>query len=195
MLQQLSLRGQHGIAADLLDRMTYDGDTSMTSQIEAYLKGDKSAIDALHPHTVALKDGARARLSTAEQRVGTAFDPGDASFANNYRMQFPDGSEVPVLGHDAYGGKTNRFGSGEFSGSELEKKLAALADSHSIGGDTELARKTYLNELTKVVYGKKGFYRASGVDPFWRRPVCSDEGVDTPLCRWDRQPVRDRHWL
>src|SRR5277367_3837435 len=56
MLQQLSLRGQHGIAADLLDRMTYDGDTSMTSQIEAYLKGDKSAIDALHPHTVALRN-------------------------------------------------------------------------------------------------------------------------------------------
>src|SRR5271163_2674809 len=109
MLQQLALRGQHGVAADLLDRMTYDGDTGMTSKIEAYLNGDKSAIDALHPHTVALKDGARARLSTAEQRVGTAFDPGDASFANNYRMQFPDGSEVPVLGHDAYGGKTNRF--------------------------------------------------------------------------------------
>ena len=153
MLQQLSLRGQHGIAADLLDRMTYDGDTSMTSQIEAYLKGDKSAIDALHPHTVALKDGARARLSTAEQRIGTAFDDGDPTFANNYRMQFPDGSEVPVLGHDAYGGKVNRFGRGEFTGNELEKRLAVLAEAHSTNGDTELARKAYLDESTKTVYG------------------------------------------
>jgi hypothetical protein len=165
MLQQLALRGQHGVAADLLDRMTYDGDTGMTSKIEAYLKGDTSAIEALHPSSVALKNGSRAKLSTAEQRVGTAFDPGNSAFDQNYRMQFPDGSEVPVLGHDAYGGTVNRFGEGEFSGSELEKRLAALADAHNTNGDTELARKMYLDELTKTVYGKNSFYRASGVDP------------------------------
>src|SRR5271155_2291252 len=153
MLQQLALRGQHGVAADLLDRMTYDGDTGMTSKIEAYLNGDKSAIEAAHPYTVGLKDGSRAKLSTAQQRIGTAFDPGNSAFDSNYRMQFPDGSEVPVLGHDAYGGKVNRFGRGEFTGNELEKRLAVLAEAHSTNGDTELARKAYLDESTKTVYG------------------------------------------
>lgn len=165
MLQQLLLRGQHGIAGDLLDRMTYDGDTKMTAQVEDYLKGNTGAIEATQSHTVALKDGSKAKLSTAEQRIGTAFDDGAATFDQNYRMQFPDGSEVPVLGHQAYGGKVNRYGGGQFSGSELEKRVAGLASAHQTHGDTKQARKMYMDELSKTFYGKSSFYRAAGVDP------------------------------
>jgi hypothetical protein len=49
------------------------------------------------------------------------FDPTHPLAAKNFSIAMPDGSFVPVLGHEAFGGKVNRFGMGEFSANDTRR--------------------------------------------------------------------------
>ena len=116
MLQQLAMKGYHGAAADILDRVKYDGDPLMTRQLEDYLSGDRGAIS----NSITLRDAMNGKavqgMASPEGRAGTVFDPGAGQAAENYIMRMPDGTEVPVLGHNAYGGKVNRYGTRSLPG-------------------------------------------------------------------------------
>jgi hypothetical protein len=166
--QQLVGRGQHAIAAELLDRLNYDGDPAMTKQLQSYMNGDKSAITQTVSMSDAMGGGSMKNLSV-ESRAGTFFDPGYAAASENSLWQMPDGSMVPVLGHDAYGGNINRFGTGEFSASEHEKELFKLTQMHEKGTHTPAAlaaqQAEYEKSLKQYLHGKSSLYRADAVDP------------------------------
>lgn len=139
MLQQLAMKGYHGAAGDILDRVKYDGDPLMTRQLENYLSGDRSSIN----RTITMRDAMNGKrvvnMSEAAGREGTVFDPGAENAAENYVMRLPDGTEVPVLGHNAYGGKVNRYGAGQFSASEHENALFDLMRTYDKGMPTKQA--------------------------------------------------------
>lgn len=168
MLQQLAIKGYHGAAADILDRLKYDGDPLMTAQLESYLSGKQGAIKRSLTLYEALGGGALRQMSAPEGRAGTVFDPGSAEAAENYVLKLPGGMEVPVLGHNAYGGKVNRYGAGQFSPSEHEQALIDLMRLYEErtpdARRAEAARDAYLGSLKKFVYGKKSYLRADAVD-------------------------------
>ena len=167
MLQQLSMKGYHGAVADIRDTLEYDGDPLMTAQVESYLRGDKSAIKANYTLDQVLGGKSARRMNTAEGRAGTFFDPGAAEAAGNYMMTLPDGTQVPVLGHEAYGGKVNRYGTGEFSPSAHEKALLNLMSEYEgevKPGRAASAREAYISSLKPFVYGKEGYLRADALD-------------------------------
>jgi hypothetical protein len=168
MLQQLAIKGHHGAVTDILDRLKYDGDPGMTSKLERYLAGNKDAIGQSMTLDEATGGSALRQMSTPEGRAGTVFDPGSAKAAENYVLKLPDGTEVPVLGHNAYGGKVNRYGAAQFSPSEHEQALIDLMRLHQEGSPNarraEAARDAYLGSLKKFVYGKKSYLRADATD-------------------------------
>ncbi|MGD0905147.1 MAG: hypothetical protein ABR924_19820, partial [Terracidiphilus sp.] len=167
-VQQMVNRGQHGVAAELLDRLKYDGDPAQTRQLQKYMGGDKDAITQTMSMSDAMGGRELKNLSTAEERAGTIFDPGFAQADKNILMQMPDGSTVPVLGHEAYGGKVNRFGSGEFSASEHEQELFRLVKMHEKDEPASAIaaqQAEYLNSLKQFLHGKDSFYRSGPVDP------------------------------
>lgn len=170
MLTQLTARGYHGAAGDILDRLHYpDGDPQMTRQLEKYLKGDTNAIQRSVDYTQALKNGELPDLSSAEGRLGTVFDTGRSEFDENFLVKFPDGTEVPRLGHKAHGGKVNRYGTGGFSASESEKAFRKLTGLYAEGSPSaeasEAARAAYIDTLKPFLVGKDSFYRADALDP------------------------------
>lgn len=166
--QQLVNRGQHGIASELLDRLKYDGDPNMTQGLQNYFNGDKSAISRTMDLDEALDGRRLKKLSSAEERSNTIFDPGFAAADENMLLKMPDGTTVPVLGHNAYGGKVNRYGTGQFSASDHENELFKLINMHHEGvGERSIARQTeeYENSLKKFLHGKESLYRSGPVDP------------------------------
>jgi len=94
--------------------------------------------------------GSLRNMGTAKGRAGSFFDPGFSQADQNYLMRFGDGSTVPVLGHEAYGGKVNRYGTGEFSSSDHEKALMSLMEIYNTdtpnGKEVELAKTAYLDQ-------------------------------------------------
>lgn len=167
-VQQLVNRGQHGVASDLLDRLKYDGDPNMTKELQSYFNGDKTAISRSMPMDEALGGRTLTYINTAEQRANTIFDPGLDKAKDNFMMNMPDGSSVPVLGHEAYGGKVNRFGTGEFSASEHERALQNLIRLHQEGAEAPriaTQQAEYEQSLKKFLHGKDSLYRSGPVDP------------------------------
>jgi hypothetical protein len=166
--QQLVNRGQHGIAAELLDRLKYDGDPGMTKNLQDYFNGDKNAITRTLDLDEALDGRSLKNLGSAEERANTIFDPGFGAADENLLLKMPNGSTVPVLGHEAYGGKVNRYGTGQFSASDHEKELFNLINMHKEGAtDQAILRQTeeYEGSLKKFLHGKDSLYRSGPVDP------------------------------
>jgi hypothetical protein len=108
-----------------------------------------------------------ASLNHAGERADTVFDPGHEQAAGNWSLKLKDGTHVPVLGHEAYGGKINQYGSGEFSTNDRERLLTKVMEADATG-DKELldkAKGAYIAELQRFGYGKEGFLRVDRTDP------------------------------
>jgi len=179
MMQQLKTKGYYGALEDIQSRLGYEGDLRMNREMESYLGGDTSALT----RTIKMEEGLNEtgflkKMSTPEGRAGTFFDEGfgrtagkkDGPYDANYLMELPDGSKVPVLGHAAYGGKTNRFGA-TFSASDHERKLMELMRLYRNGTPSAAGLKTaekvkgeYLDEIKKFVIGKESYLRADAID-------------------------------
>jgi hypothetical protein len=167
-VQQMVNRGQHAVAADLLDRLKYDGDPGLTRELLDHFNGDKGAITDSMTLAEATDNRNLKWINTSEERANTLFDPGFTKADRNFNLVMPDGSSVPVLGHEAYGGKVNRFGTGEFSASEHESELYRLIQMHQTGAEKsaiEAQRIAYEDSLKQFLHGKESFYRSGPVDP------------------------------
>jgi hypothetical protein len=165
--QQLVIRGHHGVAGNITGRLKYDGDLTQTRDLLKHFQGDETAISNTISLGDAIAPGTRS-ITTASNRAGSIFDPGNVAAENNFMLKMPDGSAVPVLGHSAYGGKVNRYGAGQFSTNEHESALFQLMKMHEEGADEgTIARQTeaYKDTLKKFVHGKDSFYRSGPVDP------------------------------
>jgi hypothetical protein len=165
ILQDLSMRGLHGAASDIHNRLRFDGDLRMNRRMEDFLAGNKGAIT----NTISLQDAmggmslSDARLGTAGGREGTIFDPGHAGAKDNFLLDLGNGKTVPVLGHDAFGAKVNRYGTGEFSANEVESGLMDLIKTNGKEGFAD-AESGYMARLNQLNYGKEGYRRAEAVD-------------------------------
>jgi hypothetical protein len=169
MAQQTSWRGQHAAAAEIAERVKVEGDVEMTGSLHDYLKGDASAITKTVEFSEALQEGKPVRLSSLEERAGTIFSEGKENvYKDNFLLKMPDGSAVPVLGHDAYGGQINVFGAGRRASSDMEKTLNALIRGHRRGDNASklaMLRTDYENTLKMLVHGKANYLRAENSDP------------------------------
>ncbi|MGI4814092.1 MAG: hypothetical protein ACRYGG_12280, partial [Janthinobacterium lividum] len=110
IFQDLSVSGHHGAIKDIKSRLEYDGDAAMTRDVASFMSGEDTI-----PTRMSMRDalGTKTRnikLHTAEGRIGSIFDMDHPQAKSNFIVDLPDGSSLPVLGHDAYGGRSNRFG-------------------------------------------------------------------------------------
>lgn len=166
ILQDLSMRGYHGAASDIFNRLRFDGDLKMSRRLDEFMSGNKGAIS----NRISLADalGGRSlsdvRLATPEGRAGTIFDPGHAGAQDNFLLDLGNGETLPVPGHEAYGAKVNRFGTGEFSANPVEKRLFDALRSFGTDEFAD-AKSAYLAQLKQLNYGKEGYMRATAVDP------------------------------
>jgi hypothetical protein len=167
MLQNLHATGDFGIVNDLMGRMKYDGDPTITAKVADYMKGDTSAITNHVSAREAMGGRAqRVNLRSHEGRARSMFADDNVAAQENYVMDFADGSSIPVIGQKGYGGRTNRFG-GELSATDLEKHRLNLAKAHEAHADPEVIeeiRGKYMRSLEEVTYGKKSFLRAPAYD-------------------------------
>jgi hypothetical protein len=164
MLQQLSIKGYTGALNDIMSRVTPDGDPILTENLKDYMSGNKGSITREVSVTDAI--GANTELEgmhTPEGRSGTMFDPGSELASDNFLLKLSGGQTVPVLGHDAFGGKTNRFAGGEFSTSDIENHLMNLI-RHQNDPDVDTYIDAYYDSLKQHIYGKKGFLRMDRID-------------------------------
>ena len=187
-LQQLDLAGEHLIATDITSRLVTDGDIAMTHGFMAYTDPSARAKHGFqevfgHSLTVDQAIGSSALdLSTATGRTfmedgklfGTVFDPDHLHARQNYSIQLADDSYLPVLGHEAYGGKTNLYGAGEFSPNVWENELkdvlwASERYESKRGNDTlqalNAARESYLLKVrSSLGVGKDSYLRGERID-------------------------------
>ena len=177
ILQDLSIAGNHGALKDIMSRLEYTaGDPAMTRDVAKYLDGDTSAIT----QRIGMREALNGKTSTvglstiAGERERSIFDVDHPLAKNNFIVDLPDGSSLPVLGHDAYGGGTNRYGIGQASATDREKSLRDVFKAYESGADTkaiEAAKKLYIEGdktragLHEVLAGKKSYLRADNVDP------------------------------
>ena len=179
MLQQLSIKGYYGAMEDIQSRVAYDGDPRINRQMEQYLKGDTDAIT----RTIKLEEGLNETgflraVNTPEGRAGTFFEEGfgrvvegdkvtPGPYDTNYLMELPDGTKVPVLGHQAIGGKTNKYAA-SFSSSEHERALMRLMRAYKEGtpdaSEVEKLKADYLSQIKTHIIGKESYLRADAVD-------------------------------
>jgi hypothetical protein len=167
MLQGLHTMGDFGIVNEIQSRMRYDGDPTITAKVADYMNGDKSAIT----QRVGMREamGGRAKninLRSHEGRAGSVFAADSPLAKDNYIMEFPDGSSVPVIGQEGYGGRTNRF-ENALSATDRERHLLNLAKAHESGADAEKIAELqakYTRSLEEVTYGKKSFLRTPAYD-------------------------------
>jgi hypothetical protein len=171
MLGILHARGYEGTVKELAGRARVDGNTMLTRRVMEYLdRGDFQ--ESLGPAMTAEEavpdfSGKMASLNHAGERADTVFDPGHEKAAGNWSLKLKDGTHVPVLGHEAYGGKINQYGSGEFSTNDRERLLTKVMEADA-AGDKELldkAKGAYISELQRFGYGKEGFLRVDRTDP------------------------------
>ncbi len=169
LLSGLSSRGYHAMAAELQSRAFVDGDKVMTGKLQSYLQGNKSSITNIVKMEEGLGDGEFLRnMGSYEGRKNTFFDPGFEKAQENFLMELEPGVTVPVLGHRAFGGGTNRHGAGEFSGTPHEKSLMDLMRVYGRGNATDSEKAgaiaSYTNSLKQTIFGKKSFYREGAID-------------------------------
>lgn len=177
LLGQLSMRGHHGTMKELIRRSRIDGDIQQTEAVIRHMDAGNytKALDGSPVLTVDQafqgmsmgSDGRFHRLSNPQVRAGTVLDPGHEIAAGNWSLQLSDDSYVPVLGHDAYGGKVNRYAGG-FSTNDREKSLLNIVAADK-RGDMEAragAIEAYNAELKQFGLGKEGYLRARRTDPF-----------------------------
>lgn len=170
MLGHLHLRGHEGVVKELLANSRIDGDVAQTEAVARYLDaGDFSKPLGL---ALSVKDAVPGypgsiHLSNLEDRAGTVFDPSHQAASNNWSLKLSDGSHVPVLGHDAYGGKINRYGASQISTNDRERLLSRIMAADFDGDAVALdkAKADYIQELRQFGFGKEGFLRARRVDP------------------------------
>jgi hypothetical protein len=115
-LRQLHMRGQYESVAEIGGRLVTDGDKRMTRELALHLhkNGFSQPLGEVVPLAQAFPNGIE-DVSLQTARAGSVFDPANPIAAKNFSIGMPDGSYVPMLGHEAFGGKVNRFGMGEFS--------------------------------------------------------------------------------
>lgn len=175
MLGNLELRGFSATTKELKNLSRVDGDILMTKSAMDYLNaGDFSqplgaalTVNEAFPNLRLNEQGQFRGLSEAEVRAGSVFDPAHGVAAGNWSLRLNDGSHVPVLGHEAYGGKINQYGAGEFSTNSREAALAKIVEANAAGNASALAeaRTAYLEDLKRFGYGKESFLRARRTFP------------------------------
>jgi hypothetical protein len=175
MLGNLELRGFSGTTKELKNMSRVDGDILATKSVMDYLNtGDFSqplgaalSVNEAFPNLRLTENGRFVGLSEAGVRAGSVFDPAHELAAGNWSLRLDDGSHVPVLGHDAYGGKINQYGAGEFSTNSREKALARIVEANASGDKNAMAaaKASYVDELRQFGYGKEGFMRARRTYP------------------------------
>ena len=171
VLEQLELNGDPTLLAAMQRQITTDGNAGLTREMFEHIddhiaKGDWS--QSFGRGTISLDEAvgdSTLELSTAMGRTKgggqamTTFDPGHAMAADNFGMKMPNGDILPILGHDAYGGKVNRHDLGEFSANSWEGPLRDVVDSAR--GLNELpyeeAKSKYLGSLRQLGEGKNSF--------------------------------------
>jgi hypothetical protein len=165
MFGAMGRRGMDEVLKDIRNRSRIDGDIGMTQELMAKINDKNYA--GLPTKTVGeafpeLFSGEG--LSSAEFRAGSVFDPKSEFAAKNWAVQLGEGESLPVLGHEAYGGKINMYGEGLFS---VNKRETALVDAIQAYGTPkyEEAKEAYLNSVRYFGYGKENWMRAPRVDP------------------------------
>ena len=168
MQSQMYGNGYHTALQDLQSHLHYPaGDPAQArSMLDHITTGDMSKpLGTAVTLEEAFPDGTRNTMSTSSSRVGTILEPESAIAQNNFSLDLGAGAPqryVPVLGHEAFGGKANRFGDeGKFSQTELEKGIRKI--HNTTGADQEAAVKQYMNTLRGTMYGKHGYLRADAI--------------------------------
>ena len=107
------MRGHYDAVAEIGGRLVTDGDKQMTRELALHLhhNGFSQPLGEIVPLAQAFPNGIE-DVSLQAARPGSIFDPATAVASKNFSVAMPDGSFVPMLGHDAFGGKVNRFGMG-----------------------------------------------------------------------------------
>ena len=116
------MRGQYEAVAEISGRLITDGDKRMTRELALHLhkNGFSRPLGEVIPLAQAFPNGIE-DVSLQAARAGSVFDPAHPIAAKNFSIGMPDGSFVPVLGREAFGGKVNRFGMGEFSANQSRR--------------------------------------------------------------------------
>ena len=164
-LQGLHMRGHHETVSEILGRLQRDGDPRMTRELAEHLDANhfKTPLGEVVPLGEAFPQSTEGSLTSL--REGSVLSPADPRAFKNYSVALPDGSFVPVLGHEAYGGKVNRFGAGQYSANERERAFMDIARAQS-PEELHAAKAAYVEEIKKVTLGKEGILRQFGTDPF-----------------------------
>src|SRR5665213_3481232 len=120
-------------------------------------------------------------LGTMQSRIGGIFDPTNAAVQENFSLAFKEpvfsrsaGRDVErsylyVLGKKAQGGGSNLFekpGEGlSYSATDYEKALANVVKFQNEPTLLQQAVSDFDTETSKILFGKKGFYRPQMADP------------------------------
>ena len=163
VMEQLELGGNTDILSAIYGQTTTDGDPGLIREFMAHTRDhlDKDDWDhAFGKLTIDLDSavGKGTNLKSAAGRAGTIFDPGHPMADDNFGIKTPQGDIIPVPGHNAFGGKVNRHGFGEYSANSFENQLNDLlqiAGGHQ-EGNYEEARAAYVNKVRALGTGKGG---------------------------------------
>jgi hypothetical protein len=165
MFEHMNIRGLNEGLKEVLGRSSVDGDIFMTEDLMGRLNsGDLAGLPTLTSSEAFPNANAKTSLSDPAFRAGSVLDPKHDLAGKNWGLKLGEGEILPVLGHEAYGGKINMYGEGEFSTSAREAALVAAMRAHGTGGYAD-AKEAYLNELRRFGWGKDNYMRARRVDP------------------------------
>ena len=173
--------GLHGIAKEIQNRSTVEGNLSQSTE---YLKHTDSSLIAPVEKTgsysydfskpfgevVNLEDisgDLDESLTTPEGRSGTIFDPDRMKENYSVRIKTSDGDKfIPNIGHDAYKGGVNEYGITSYATSEAESGWRKALTTAVEGGDWQSAATEYTNKMrSSLGLGKGSVYRPDLYDP------------------------------
>jgi hypothetical protein len=179
MMGHMYMRGQHGVLGDLIGRANIDGDINMTEELIRHAdKADFSTPlgpvigveDLFKADDLSLGDNGNIRIlnpNMADVRAGTMLDPANELAKKNWSLRLSDGRHLPILGHEAYGGKVNQYEAGKFSSNAREKLLHGIAEAelNGLSSQRDLLVEDYMKELSRFGHGKESLLRADRIDP------------------------------